>query len=920
MDINPLIKKGFAIGIILLFVGTGIIPATARLIEKDYCLSNDGQIIVNDGEVNKIVFAPNSGVYNGYTPLDDGCYQEIVKREHHSRVTLNKYDINFTNPLNNDVLRAGDMISINGTITGVNFMYYVVEYGQGAEPTVWHTTGITLINGGTAPIVNDMVAIWNTSHITEPDFFTLRITTHYSGNMSTPVLEKQPVFLQNIPFSLPMNNHEGKTMPVLDEVVTSYIKNLYLDPTLKEGWPQRLYEYCEDGNNYWWGGFAEPVVSDVDNDGIMEIFVFLNHEPPKIYAFHPDGSNVDGWPVELENEHVRGRTASPSIADIDQDGYKEIIINAKEGLYVYDHNGSFRKFIALYDSAEPSVDTMLADLDGDGNLEIIKVYTEHSEYPGDFSGKSVAVFDLDGTMLPGWPQRVYNHSVPSGYYIAGATGESVPAVGNFDDDSELEIVVGCCRNIIADQPFAEGRVYVFNHDGSILNGYPVNVDGRIFSSPAVGDINIDGYDEIIFGSYQSKFPDFGLYALDRFGNNVTGWPQLVGETCGILTSPALADFNGDGYLEIVASTIGYPFKTYIFNYQGNILSGWPQQTSWNDYRSPIVGDVNGDGCLDVLTTAGNGVNPDHLGDGGVYAWNLDGTLIDGFPKVTEVDAQAAATITDIDDDGMVELLASSTWEWDYGTGLMKNRDSIYIWELNTVFNKSTMEWPMFHHDPQHTGWYEFGPRELKAYAKGPYWGLINQPVLFSGAAKGGDPPYSWHWDFGDEGVSGQQNPTYNYTSAGNYTISFTVMDNSGNTSDDITWAKIKQTNNPPDKPSITGPTRGKIETVYNYTFTSVDPDGGDLVYYYIDWGDDTTTSWVGPYISGTEATISHKWKEKGFYVIRAKARDNYGSESDWGQLVIRMPFVYNAAFGMRISQLFERFPHAFPILRHLLGY
>jgi len=900
--------KGFVIGITVLFIST-LFTTTARLIEKENCLPDDGQIIVNNGEVKRIVFTSKDGFYNCYSPMEYGCYHEIMEGKHHSQKTFNEYDINFTNPLSSDVLRAGDIIYITGTITGDNFMYYVIEYGQGEEPTTWYTTGITLINGGTSPIINSTVAIWNTSHITEPDFFTLRITTHFSGSMTATTGEKQSVFPKNIFLNLPVNNHGEERNPILDEVVTSYIKDFYLDPTLKEGWPKRLYEYRE-GNVVYWGGFAEPVVSDVDNDGIMEIFVFLSYDPFMIYAFHPDGSFVDGWPVELENEHMLGRTASPSVGDIDHDGYKEIIINAEKGLYIYNHNGSFRKFIALSYSNHPSVDTMLADLDGDGNLEIIKIYNEYNNVVGEY----LAVFNSNGTMLPGWPQCVYNYSVPGGYYHACGTCGSVPAVGNFDDDPELEIVVGCCRNIIADEPFAEGRIYVFNLDGSVLNGYPVDVDGRIFSSPAVGDINIDGYDEIIIGTYYHEYPDFGLYVLDRFGDNVSGWPRLVGNDYGILTSPALADFNNDGYLEVVVSTI--PFKTYVFNYQGNILPGWPQETSWNDYRSPIVGDVNGDGRLEVLTTAGTGTDPDNLGDGGVYAWNLDGTLLEGFPKVTE-EAQAAATIADIDNDGMVELLASSTWEWDYGASLWKNRDSIYIWELDTVFNQSTMEWPMFHHDPQHTGWYEFRSRELKAYAKGPYFGLINKPVLFSGAARGGDSPYSWHWDFGDDGISMEQNPTHDYANPGNYTISLTVNDSSGNTSTDSTWANIKESNTPPDKPSISGPRMGKKGTIYNYTFTAVDPDG-DSVYYYVDWGDDSVSTWIGPYGSGTEITISHVWNEKGFYMIRAKAKDNFGGESEWSRFIIRMPVEYKGAPYMWLNQLLERFPHAFPLLRHLL--
>jgi len=124
---------------------------------------------------------------------------------------------------------------------------------------------------------------------------------------------------------------------------------------------------------------------------------------------------------------------------------------------------------------------------------------------------------------------------------------------------------------------------------------------------------------------------------------------------------------------------------------------------------------------------------------------------------------------------------------------------------------------------------------------------------------------------------------------------------------------------PPSPPTITGPAKGKVGVATEYNFTTIDPDG-DQVYYYIDWGDHTNSSWIGPYVSGDEIAQSHTWSKKGTYTIKAKAKDIYGNESDWGTLSVKMPTSYNIPFQPFWERLFERFPHIFPILRHLLGY
>jgi PKD repeat protein len=62
-------------------------------------------------------------------------------------------------------------------------------------------------------------------------------------------------------------------------------------------------------------------------------------------------------------------------------------------------------------------------------------------------------------------------------------------------------------------------------------------------------------------------------------------------------------------------------------------------------------------------------------------------------------------------------------------------------------------------------------------------GSIGENIQFNGSLVPltGEPPYTYHWDFGDQSSLTQQNPTHTYTKAGVYTYNFTVTDNGGAT-------------------------------------------------------------------------------------------------------------------------------------------
>jgi hypothetical protein len=65
---------------------------------------------------------------------------------------------------------------------------------------------------------------------------------------------------------------------------------------------------------------------------------------------------------------------------------------------------------------------------------------------------------------------------------------------------------------------------------------------------------------------------------------------------------------------------------------------------------------------------------------------------------------------------------------------------------------------------------------IEAYA--PNIGSIGENIQFNGSIQPltGQPPYTYHWDFGDQGTSSLLNPTHAYSKSGDYTYTFTVTD------------------------------------------------------------------------------------------------------------------------------------------------
>jgi rhodanese-related sulfurtransferase len=123
-------------------------------------------------------------------------------------------------------------------------------------------------------------------------------------------------------------------------------------------------------------------------------------------------------------------------------------------------------------------------------------------------------------------------------------------------------------------------------------------------------------------------------------------------------------------------------------------------------------------------------------------------------------------------------------------------------------------------------------------------------------------------------------------------------------------------NTPPAAPGIDGPFTGDPGQKLDYKFSTEDAEN-DGVYYWVDWNDTSTPEWSGPHEITDIITLNHTWEEKGTYVIKAKAMDFYGNESEVSEYEVAIP--RNRARSNLIEWLYDRFPHAISIISYIFG-
>jgi hypothetical protein len=267
----------------------------------------------------------------------------------------------------------------------------------------------------------------------------------------------------------------------------------------------------------------------------------------------------------------------------------------------------------------------VGDLDGDGRSEV--VVGDDGVYAWDATGVEV----LDGD----------SNSTTQGVFSTqpGIVASSV-ALAAIDAQPGLEIVAGS---------WLTNKIFVWNGQGQLLPGWPREpLNGGnpgYWSTPAVGDVDGDGAPEIVAIS-----KDGNLYAWHADGTPLLSGTDGTVRTVGAWTqtTPALADLDGDGKREIIAS--GSLARLDVIGWDGSDFPGWPQDLFAFGKGSPAVGDVDADGDLEIVLTTENDR---------VHVFNTDGTERAGWPKILPMDAPdlgPSPALGDLDGDGRLEIV------------------------------------------------------------------------------------------------------------------------------------------------------------------------------------------------------------------------------------------------------------------------
>ncbi len=482
------------------------------------------------------------------------------------------------------------------------------------------------------------------------------------------------------------------------------IGNLKLTRTLSEEWTA----VGEAASDYF--GTSVASAGDVNGDGYEDVIVgaFGNagngSNAGETYVYHGSSSGLSSSPDWSDQGETAGDYFGSSVAaagDVNGDGYDDVIVgacynddggsNSGEAYVYYGSSVGLAAAIDWSDQGEAESDyfgcsvASAGDVNGDGYADVI-VGAYSNDDGGGSAGEAYVYYGSSSGLSagPDWSDQ--------GEAVGDQLGYSVAAAGDVNGDGYDDVIVGAHRN--DDGGSDAGEAYVYHGSSSGLSASPdwsgqgeAVEDYFGISVAAAGDVNGDGYADVIVGAYLND--DAGnaageayIYHGSSSGLSVTPDWSDQGEAASDAFGKSVAsagDVNGDGYDDVIVGAYGnsdggsMAGEAYVYHGSSSGLSASPdwvdQGETAGDYFGASVaaaGDVNGDGYADVIVGVPNDDDGGtQAGKAYLYSYGLPVTLSnnedwsDQGEAANDYFGESVAAAGDVNGDGYADVIVGA---------------------------------------------------------------------------------------------------------------------------------------------------------------------------------------------------------------------------------------------------------------------
>ncbi len=359
------------------------------------------------------------------------------------------------------------------------------------------------------------------------------------------------------------------------------------------------YDILDDGGV---GDWASAAALDADNDGDNDLLIGNGGTDLIYYRNNNDGTwtQLTGSNNPFNDVTTNGTRNTPVFADIDDDGDDDLLIGTlNEGFVYYNNDGGI--WVLQSDADNP-----FAGIGTDDDSEISDVVATFGDSDGDDN-----LDMLYGTVLGniGHYERIngaWEAVTDSPFADIDVGLYSSPALGDIDGDGDDDLLIG--------NDFGEIAYYQNNGDGTWSVQSDENNPFATFNSGApirlnFGNIDNDNTLDLIIGSEDGTFTFFY-----NQGDGV--WTQSNSETDNIFadiadvgenSAPILEDLDGDGDADLL---IGARDGT-VHYYENRGNDGWVLHDLFNDINFgeasvPFIYDIDGDKDMDFLIGTADG--------------------------------------------------------------------------------------------------------------------------------------------------------------------------------------------------------------------------------------------------------------------------------------------------------------------------